>query len=75
MASFQSVGDARDTARYRVMQELKKAVVHIRAAEDIARLEMRQEDLAQRIRDVHEHVTEDVYNGKRTHSKWARLPI
>lgn len=75
MAAFQSVGDSQETARYRMMLELKKAVGHIRAAEDIARLEMGQEDLAQRIRDVHEHVTDDVYNGKRSHSKWARLPI
>lgn len=64
-----------ETARYRMMQELKRAVVHIRAAEDIARLEIRQDDLAQRIRDVHEHITEDIYTGKRTHSRWARLPF
>lgn len=75
MSAYQSVGTPQETARYRMTMELKAAVRHLRAAEDIARLEMSYPKLADRIREIYEHASEDVLNGKSTHTRWARLPI
>jgi hypothetical protein len=55
-----------ETTAYRLRQHLNRAVRELRAAEDIARIEMPAWPTADRIRDIYEQVSEDVLNGKTT---------
>jgi hypothetical protein len=49
---------------YEIRQRLRPAMLALRDAEDWVRLELRDEVLAERIRGVHEALTEDVLNGR-----------
>jgi len=48
---------------YDIRQKLRPAMLALRDTEDWARLELQDELLATRIREIHESLTEDVLNG------------
>lgn len=59
-----SLRDARPVnRRYEIMQRLRPAMRALRDAEDFARLDLRDEVLAERIRGVHLALTADVLQG------------
>lgn len=61
---------------YELQQRIRPAMLALRDAEDWARLELHDALLADRIRGIHESLTDDVLNGKtsRASDRWkARL--
>lgn len=48
-----------------VRERVSRSVNVLREAEDVARLELRDDLLADRLREQHERITERVLNGKR----------
>lgn len=55
-----------ETTAYRLRLRLNAAVRELRAAEDIARVEMPAWPTADRIRDIYEQISDDLLNGKTT---------
>jgi hypothetical protein len=52
------------TRRYAVTQAIRPAMLALRDAEDFARLTLYDAALADRIRGIHESLTDDVLNGR-----------